>query len=53
VRHLAGNAISNTKGAARIAGANRSLTALYLTYGVIGGAGLGLGYIVPIAVLVR
>jgi len=26
---------------------------LYLTYGVIGGAGLGLSYIVPIAVLVR
>jgi len=26
---------------------------LYLTYGVIGGAGLGLGYIVPIATLVR
>ena len=26
---------------------------LYLTYGVIGGIGLGLGYIVPVAVLVR
>jgi OFA family oxalate/formate antiporter-like MFS transporter len=26
---------------------------LYLTYGVIGGVGLGLGYIVPIATLVR
>ncbi|WP_041855897.1 L-lactate MFS transporter [Candidatus Korobacter versatilis] len=26
---------------------------LYLTYGVIGGAGLGLGYIVPVAVLVK
>jgi OFA family oxalate/formate antiporter-like MFS transporter len=26
---------------------------LYLTYGVIGGAGLGLGYIVPLATLVR
>src|SRR5262249_18371481 len=26
---------------------------LYVTYGVIGGAGLGLGYIVPIATLVK
>lgn len=26
---------------------------LYLTYGVIGGVGLGLGYIVPVAVLVK
>jgi hypothetical protein len=26
---------------------------VYLTYGVIGGAGLGLGYIVPVATLVR
>jgi OFA family oxalate/formate antiporter-like MFS transporter len=26
---------------------------LYLTYGVIGGAGLGIGYIVPVAVLVK
>ena len=26
---------------------------LYLTYGVIGGIGLGLGYIVPVATLVR
>ena len=29
------------------------MTALYLTYGVIGGVGLGLGYIVPVATLVR
>jgi OFA family oxalate/formate antiporter-like MFS transporter len=26
---------------------------LYLAYGVIGGAGLGLGYIVPVATLIR
>ena len=32
---------------------NQGLWVLYLTYGVIGGAGLGLGYIVPIAVLVK
>jgi OFA family oxalate/formate antiporter-like MFS transporter len=30
-----------------------SLTWLYLTYGVIGGIGLGFGYIVPVAVLVK
>lgn len=30
-----------------------SLTLLYLTYGVIGGLGLGLGYITPIATLVK
>jgi MFS transporter, OFA family, oxalate/formate antiporter len=36
-----------------LTGMAHSLTALYLTYGVIGGAGLGLGYIVPIATLVR
>jgi OFA family oxalate/formate antiporter-like MFS transporter len=29
------------------------LSWLYLTYGVIGGIGLGLGYIVPVAVLVK
>ncbi|MBV8820093.1 MAG: OFA family MFS transporter [Acidobacteriaceae bacterium] len=32
---------------------DHGLWVLYLTYGVIGGAGLGLGYIVPIATLVR
>src|SRR5258708_7116265 len=36
-----------------LAGLSRSLRALYLTYGVIGGAGLGLGYIVPVATLIR
>ena len=36
-----------------LAGTSHSLTMLYLTYGVIGGAGLGLGYIVPVATLVR
>jgi len=36
-----------------LAGTSHSLTALYLTYGVIGGAGLGLGYIVPVATLVK
>ncbi len=30
-----------------------SLTGLYLTYGVIGGVGLGFSYIVPVAVLVK
>ena len=32
---------------------DRGLAVLYLTYGLIGGAGLGLGYIVPIATLVK
>src|SRR5712671_320082 len=36
-----------------LAGTSHSLMMLYLTYGVIGGAGLGLGYIVPVATLVR
>ncbi|HYW42965.1 MAG TPA: OFA family MFS transporter [Bryobacteraceae bacterium] len=36
-----------------LTGTSHGLTTLYLTYGVIGGAGLGLGYIVPIATLVR
>jgi OFA family oxalate/formate antiporter-like MFS transporter len=35
------------------AGISHGLAMLYLTYGVIGGAGVGLGYIVPIATLVR
>lgn len=33
--------------------ASNSLILLYLTYGLIGGIGIGLGYIVPIATLVR
>src|SRR3954447_8511102 len=36
-----------------LAGLATTLPMLYLTYGVIAGAGLGLGYIVPIAVLVK
>ena len=36
-----------------LAGLSHSLSTLYLTYGVIGGAGLGLGYIVPVATLIR
>lgn len=32
---------------------NRGLWVLYISYGVIGGAGIGLGYIVPIATLVK
>ena len=36
-----------------LAGSANSLAALYLTYGLIAGAGLGLGYIVPIATLVK
>ena len=36
-----------------LAGTAHTLTLFYLAYGVIGGAGLGLGYIVPIATLVK
>ncbi len=36
-----------------LAGTANSLTGLYLTYGVVAGIGLGLGYIVPIATLVK
>ncbi len=36
-----------------LAGTSHTLPMLYLTYGVIAGAGLGLGYIVPVATLVR
>ena len=36
-----------------LAGFTQSLSWLYLTYGLIGGIGLGFGYIVPVAVLVK
>jgi OFA family oxalate/formate antiporter-like MFS transporter len=36
-----------------LTGKAHSLTTLYLMYGVIAGAGLGVGYIVPIATLVK
>src|SRR5881396_1441352 len=36
-----------------LAGLSHNLAMLYLTYGVIAGAGLGLGYIVPVATLIR
>lgn len=36
-----------------LAGTANSLTPLYLYYGLLAGAGLGLGYIVPIATLVK
>src|SRR5438094_9695628 len=36
-----------------LAGFTHSLAWLYISYGLIGGIGLGLGYIVPVAVLVK
>src|SRR5271154_6498926 len=36
-----------------LASYSHSLTWLYLTYGLIGGIGLGFGYIVPVSVLVK
>ena len=36
-----------------LAGLSHSLIMMYLSYGVLGGAGLGLGYIVPVATLIR
>jgi MFS transporter, OFA family, oxalate/formate antiporter len=36
-----------------LAGLSHNLVMLYLAYGVIGGAGAGLAYIVPVAVLIR
>jgi OFA family oxalate/formate antiporter-like MFS transporter len=36
-----------------LAGRSHGLATLYLTYGVIAGAGLGLAYIVPVATLIR
>jgi len=40
-------------GGTMLAGLSHSIGMLYLAYGVIGGAGLGLGYIVPVATLIR
>jgi MFS family permease len=40
-------------GGAVLAGLSHNLVMLYLAYGVIGGAGAGLAYIVPVAVLIR
>src|SRR5271169_5914573 len=36
-----------------LAGLSHTVGMLYLAYGVIGGVGLGLGYIVPVATLIR
>jgi OFA family oxalate/formate antiporter-like MFS transporter len=36
-----------------LAGFSHSLSMLYLAYGLIGGTGLGLGYIIPVAILIR
>ena len=36
-----------------LAGQSHTLAGLYFFYGLIGGAGLGLGYIVPVATLIR
>ena len=36
-----------------LTGLSHNLVMLYLAYGVIGGVGLGLGYIVPVATLIR
>ena len=33
--------------------AGNSLALLYLTYGLLGGIGIGLGYIVPVATLIK
>jgi MFS transporter, OFA family, oxalate/formate antiporter len=40
-------------GGTMLAGLSHSIGMLYLAYGVIGGAGLGLAYIVPVATLIR
>jgi OFA family oxalate/formate antiporter-like MFS transporter len=36
-----------------LAGLSHNLITLYLAYGVVGGVGLGLGYIIPVAILIR
>src|SRR5690348_6183334 len=38
---------------ASLAASNHSLTGLYLSYGVVGGLGMGMGYITPVATLVK
>ena len=40
-------------GGTALAGTANSLTPLYLAYGLVAGTGLGLGYIIPIATLVK
>jgi OFA family oxalate/formate antiporter-like MFS transporter len=40
-------------GGTALAGLAHNLVMLYLAYGVIGGAGLGLAYIVPVATQIR
>jgi OFA family oxalate/formate antiporter-like MFS transporter len=52
LRHVSENGVLYGLGT-MLTGSAHSLTVLYLTYGLIGGVGLGLGYIVPVAVLVR
>jgi MFS transporter, OFA family, oxalate/formate antiporter len=38
---------------AGLSASNHSLTGMYLTYGVMGGIGMGMGYITPVATLVK
>src|ERR1700720_2618684 len=45
--------LRSNSGGAFLASFSHNLWWLYLSYGFIGGIGLGLGYIVPVAVLVK